>query len=161
MANASCTHLIYGYTHCFPVLMNCHKQYDSSILLFILPRAKKPAGLEGKNWRDFRKKQRRGHNHWQPMKRLTHEQMDHLRNLKQMQPEEWTNQKLATKFGISLQSVIRILKSKFDASPEIRARQDTKALQQRDKRREKMHQELKRKQDSSELSKQIILRTNQ
>lgn len=87
------------------------------------------------------------------MKRLTHEQMDHLRNLKQMQPEEWTNQKLATKFGISLQSVIRILKSKFDASPEIRARQDTKALQQRDKRREKMHQELKRKQDSSELSK--------
>lgn len=87
------------------------------------------------------------------MKRLTHEQMDHLRNLKQMQPEEWTNQKLATKFGISIQSVIRILKSKFDASPEIRARQDTKALQQRDKRREKMHQELKRKQDSSELSK--------
>lgn len=78
-----------------------------------------------------------------------------------MQPEEWTNQKLATKFGISLQSVIRILKSKFDASPEIRARQDTKALQQRDKRREKMHQELKRKQDSSELSKQIMLRTNQ
>ena len=70
-----------------------------------------------------------------------------------MQPEEWTNQKLATKFGISIQSVIRILKSKFDASPEIRARQDTKALQQRDKRREKMHQELKRKQDSSELSK--------
>ena len=82
------------------------------------------------------------------MKRLTHEQMDHLRNLKQMQPEEWTNQKLASKFGISVPSVIRILKSKFDAPPEMRARQDTKALQQRDRRREKMHQELKREPKS-------------
>ena len=78
--------------------------------------------------------------------------MDHLRNLKQMQPEEWTNQKLATKFGISIPSVIRILKSKFDAPPEVRARQDAKALQQRDKRREKMYEKLKRRPESSEFS---------
>ena len=85
------------------------------------------------------------------MKRLTHEQMDHLRNLKQMKLEEWTNQKLASKFGISVPSVIRILKSKFDATPEMRARQDTKALQQRDRRREKIHHELKREPNSREL----------
>jgi hypothetical protein len=113
-------------------------------------RGKKPVGLEGKNWRDLRKMQRLGHNQWQPVKRLTHEQMDHLRNLKQMKPEEWTNQKLATKFGISVPAVIRILKSKFDAPPEMRARQDAKALQQRDRRREKMHQELKIEPKSSE-----------
>ncbi len=95
--------------------------------------------------------QRLGHNQWQPVKRLTHEQMDHLRNLKQMKPEEWTNQKLATKFGISVPAVIRILKSKFDAPPEMRARQDAKALQQRDGRRERMHQELKREPKSSEI----------
>ena len=114
-------------------------------------RAKKPVGLEGKNWRDLRKKQRLGHSHWQPMKRLTHEQMDHLRNLKQMKPEEWTNQKLASKFGISVPSVIRILKSKFDATPKMRARQDAKAHQQRDRRREKVHHELKREPTSREL----------
>lgn len=121
------------------------------LMSFILHchRAKKPAELEGKNWRDFRKKQRLGHNQWQPVKRLTHEQIDHLRNLKQMQPEEWTNQKLAAMFGISIPSVIRILKSKFDAPPEVRARQDTKARRQRDERREKLFQKLKRKPNKS------------
>ena len=103
---------------------------------------KKPAGLEGKNWRDLRKRQRFGHDQWRPAKRLTHDQMDHLRNLRQMQPEEWTNKKLSEKFGISVPSVARILKSKFEASPEVRARQDAKAIQQRDHRREKLYQEL-------------------
>ena len=59
-----------------------------------------------------------------------------------MQPEEWTNKKLSEKFGISMQSVARILKSKYEAPPEVRARQDAKAHQQRDERREKFHQEL-------------------
>ena len=59
-----------------------------------------------------------------------------------MKPEEWTNKKLSEKFGISLQSVARILKSKFEASPEVRARQDAKARQQRDERREKLYKEL-------------------
>ena len=115
-----------------------------ALSLNLMPRAKKPAELEGKNWRDLRKKQRLGHDEWQPQKRLTHDQMEHLRNLKRMQPHEWTNKKLADKFGISIQSVARILKSKFDAPPEVRARQDAKADQQRDERRERFYEKLKR-----------------
>ena len=78
--------------------------------------------------------------------------MDHLRNLKQMQPEEWTNQKLANKFGISIPSVIRVLKSKFDAPPEVRARQDAKACQQRDERRKRFFQELTNKPKEKQFS---------
>ena len=59
-----------------------------------------------------------------------------------MQPEEWTNKKLSAKFGISIPSVARILKSKFSAPPEVRARQDAKALEQRDERREKFYEQL-------------------
>ena len=118
-------------------------------------RTKKPAGLEGKNWRDLRKKQRLGHNQWQPVKRLTHDQMEHLRNLRAMKPEEWTHKKLADVFGVSVPSVTRILKSKFEAPPEVRARQDAKARQQRDERREKFYDELtnKSQRDKSDTNK--------
>lgn len=115
-----------------------------------LSRVKRPTGLEGTNWRDLRKRQRLGHDRWRPMKRLTHDQMDHLRHLGQMQPDEWTNEKLAETFGISVSSVVRILKSKFEAPANVRARQDAKARRQRDERREKFYRELNMERTTKE-----------
>ena len=123
----------------------CHAVATNFFVCMCHFRAKKPAGLEGKNWRDLRKKQRLGHDRWEPVKRLTHDQMEHLRNLRDMKPEEWTNKKLSEVFGISVSSVVRILKSKFDAPPEVRARQDAKARQQRDERREQVYNQLANK----------------
>lgn len=60
-----------------------------------------------------------------------------MRSLRELQPEEWTNDKLARKFGVSASAVKRILKSKFDPRAEIEERQDKKALEQRQKRRER------------------------
>ena len=74
---------------------------------------------------------------WRPLKRLTHYEMNHMRSLRELQPEEWTNDKLARKFGVSASAVKRILKSKFDPRAEIEERQDKKALEQRQKRRER------------------------
>ena len=49
---------------------------------------------------------------WTPEKRLFRHEIDHLRELKKSKPEEWTNLKLAKRFGISYSAVRRILRSK-------------------------------------------------
>lgn len=83
--------------------------------------------MEGNNWREYRKKTKLGNDKWQPLKRLSWHQIDHLRTLRHTQPEEWTKSKLARSFGISIPAVNRILKSKFVPSEQVKERQDAKA----------------------------------
>lgn len=78
-----------------------------------------------------------GHKLWRPKKRLTHHEMDHLRTLREEQPDVWPIPKLATTFGISVSAVTRILRSKFEPLPEVLQRQDAKALQQKEERRKR------------------------
>jgi len=63
--------------------------------------------------------------------------MDHLRTLREEQPDVWPTPKLATTFGISVSAVTRILRSKFEPLPEVLQRQDAKALQQKEERRKR------------------------
>ena len=79
-------------------------------------------------------KQKMGHDKWMPSKRLTWYQIDHLKTLKRTQPEDWTNSKLSRYFGISVPAVVKILQSKFEASVEVKERQDKKAREQTKKR---------------------------
>ena len=72
---------------------------------------------------------------WNPKRHLTRYQMDHLRTLHSLYPNDWTKKKLATQFGISQTAVYRILHSKFVPSPEVAARQDTRARAAKQKRR--------------------------
>ena len=76
-----------------------------------------------------------GHERWAPSKRLTWHQIDHLRTLRQTLPEEWTVKKLSQSFGISVPAIMRILKSKFEPTPEIKKRQDARAKQQIEEKR--------------------------
>ena len=79
---------------------------------------------------------------WNPQKRLTRYQMDHLRALYTQYPEDWTKQKLAKQFGISVTAVCRILRSKFVPSPEVAAKQDERAKAAKQKRQELLHRKL-------------------
>lgn len=75
---------------------------------------------------------------WRPLKRLTRYEMNHMRSLKEIQPEEWSYTKLSRRFGVSSSAVKRILRSKFDPSAEVEEKQDKRAQQQRLNRREKL-----------------------
>ena len=75
---------------------------------------------------------------WRPLKRLTRYEMDHMRSLREMQPEEWTYDKLGKTFGVSFSAVRRILRSKFDPSPEVRDRQEKQVQQLRLKRKKRL-----------------------
>ena len=75
---------------------------------------------------------------WRPLKRLTRYEMNHLRSLRELQPEEWTDVKLATRFGVSQSAVHRILRSKFDPGSEVEERQERKVLEQRQRRKERL-----------------------
>ena len=73
---------------------------------------------------------------WRPLKRLTRYEMNHMRSLKEVQPEEWTVGKLARKFGVSSGAVKRILRSKFDPSEEVKERQEKRVQELRVRRKE-------------------------
>lgn len=75
---------------------------------------------------------------WRPLKRLSRCEMDHMRYLRELQPDEWTHDKLSKMFGVSSSAVKRILRSKFDPSSEVEERQDKKAEQQKLKRKEQL-----------------------
>ena len=125
----------------------CHVAYSYDCKLS--SGRNRPVGLEGKNWKALREKQKLGHARWEPTKRLTWHQIEHLRYLRRTQPDEWTKSKLAQYFGISLPAVSRILRSKFIGSDEIKARQDTKANQQIQERRTKFLEKLKERERNS------------
>lgn len=100
-------------------------------------RRRAAAGLRGKNWKELRKKQKMGHEKWEPAKRLTWYQIEHLKTLRRTQPEEWSKTKLAKQFGISILAVNRILRSKFEPTEETKQRQDALAMDQTAQRRRK------------------------
>lgn len=64
--------------------------------------------------------------------------MNHMRSLKELQPEEWTNGRLARVFGVSSSAVKRILRSRFEPSWEVEERQERKVEEQRKRRKEKL-----------------------
>lgn len=108
---------------------------------------RKPPGLDGKNWRELRQKRRMGHEKWQPTKRLTWYQIEHLKTLRKTQPEKWSVKQLADSFGISTSAVSRILKSRFEPSDETKERQDVMATEQARKRKEEFLQKLSIKRE--------------
>lgn len=80
---------------------------------------------------------------WRPLKRLSRCKMDNMRYLRELQPDEWTHDKLSKMFGVSSSAVKRILRSRFDPSAEVEERQDKKAEQQRLKRKEQLSERIK------------------
>ena len=80
---------------------------------------------------------------WRPLKRLSRCEMDHMRYLRELQPDEWTHDKLSKMFGVSSSAVKRILRSKFDPSSEVEERQDKKTEEQRLKRKEQLLERIK------------------
>ena len=75
---------------------------------------------------------------WRPLKRLSREEMNHMRSLKELQPEEWTNGKLARVFGVSGSAVKRILRSRFEPSSEVEARQERRVEEVKKIRKERL-----------------------
>ena len=70
-----------------------------------------------------------------PSKRISREAMATLRLLRQTDPEHNTIAALARRFGISVEAVVRILKSKYEPSAEALARQETAKKQHSAQRR--------------------------
>lgn len=87
-----------------------------------------------------RKSTRHSHDKWNPKKRLLRYQMEHLRTLRYQQPDVWTIPKLAKAFQISRSAVTRILRSKFEPPLEVQERQDAKAKQLREERRQRQQE---------------------
>ncbi|KAH9833321.1 uncharacterized protein C8Q71DRAFT_197758 [Rhodofomes roseus] len=86
---------------------------------------------------------------WAPPRKLSREAMDALRALHATNPETFTTPMLASQFRISPEAVRRVLKSKWEPSPELRARLAEK---------ERKHREEWRKQRKlEELQKQHAL----
>ena len=102
-----------------------------------LPLSNTTCKSDAQKWRELRDQQRYSNKQWRPRKRLTRYEIDHLKILHRELPQENTIEKLAIKFSISQQAVRRILKSKFEPTPEIQERQDRKALAQKEERQNK------------------------
>ncbi len=78
--------------------------------------------------------------------------MDYLRTLKQDYPEEWDVKKLASQFGVSSSAVMRILKSRWEPSPEVEEKQDKKAMELKEQRRQEAIERKKQGRPRSEPS---------
>lgn len=63
-----------------------------------------------------------------PERKLTWDAMEQIRYLKQEQPEEWTVERLAEGFSVSPDVILRVLRSKFTAPPERKAKQDANVM---------------------------------
>ncbi|KFH72764.1 hypothetical protein MVEG_03053 [Podila verticillata NRRL 6337] len=61
---------------------------------------------------------------WNPQRKLSRQAMDEVRYLRKQFPEEWTAQKLADHFNVASESIVRILKTNFQPSPERAEEQD-------------------------------------
>nr|XP_046220655.1 neugrin [Oncorhynchus gorbuscha] len=60
-----------------------------------------------------------------PERMLSWDAMEQIRYLKQELPEEWTIDRLAEGFSVHRDVILRVLRSKFDPTPERKAKQDT------------------------------------
>ncbi|KAF8976360.1 Required for respiratory growth protein 9 mitochondrial [Entomortierella lignicola] len=61
---------------------------------------------------------------WNPQRKLTRKSMEEVRFLHKQFPDEWTTPKLAAHFNVASESIVRILKTNFQLSPERSAEQD-------------------------------------
>ncbi|KAF9998741.1 Required for respiratory growth protein 9 mitochondrial [Entomortierella chlamydospora] len=61
---------------------------------------------------------------WNPQRKLTKQSMEEVRFLHKQFPDEWTTPKLAEHFNVASESIVRILKTNFQLSPERIAEQD-------------------------------------
>ncbi|PWN36604.1 uncharacterized protein FA14DRAFT_4586 [Meira miltonrushii] len=64
---------------------------------------------------------------WQPFKILSREAQDGLRLLHASDPERWSRKELAETFKMSVESVRRVLRSKWQPSPAVVSRQNRRA----------------------------------
>ena len=121
------------------------EKYCQVILTFFSchPSSLSPSPFFSKNVRPAQKcrkqreEQRYGHEQWRPKKRLSWYQIEHLKTLHRELPKENSIEQLADKFGISYHAVRRILKSKFEPSPDVQERQDRQAMRQKQERQSK------------------------
>ncbi|KAF9352472.1 Required for respiratory growth protein 9 mitochondrial [Mortierella sp. AD094] len=61
---------------------------------------------------------------WNPQRKLTRQSMEEVRFLHKQFPDEWTTPKLAAHFNVASESIVRILKTNSQLSPERIAEQD-------------------------------------
>eukprot|EP01137_Pigoraptor_chileana_P016003 Opistho-2@72459 len=72
----------------------------------------------------------RGIVNWNPQRRLSREQMEHMRFLRREYPDQFPVQKLATSFHVSIEACIRILKSRWEPPEDVVARQAERKVPQ-------------------------------
>ncbi|ORX98912.1 hypothetical protein K493DRAFT_313444 [Basidiobolus meristosporus CBS 931.73] len=70
-------------------------------------------------------------NQWNPAKKVARSTMEKIRFLKSELPDEWPIDRISKEFKISFEAVRRILRSKYQPSPEVLKRQEERRLQQR------------------------------
>ncbi|KAF8814787.1 hypothetical protein BYT27DRAFT_7205759 [Phlegmacium glaucopus] len=93
--------------------------------------SRKPTPLEYKMHREtIRKEFPEG---WAPPRKLSREAMDAVRQLYRLDPEKFNTPMIADRFKISPEAVRRILKSKWEPSPERRAALAVKQRKEKEK----------------------------
>lgn len=101
---------------------------------------------------------------WQPFKILSREAQDGMRILHANDPERWSRKALAETFKMSVESVRRILRSKWQPSPEIVSRQNRRANERYEERKEQIAQQYGwqgREMEEVNRIKQSMLESNQ
>ncbi|KAF9924266.1 Required for respiratory growth protein 9 mitochondrial [Linnemannia zychae] len=71
---------------------------------------------------------------WNPRRKITRQSMEEVRYLRRQFPTEWTTAKLAEHFNMPNESIVRILKSNYQPSPERAAQQDEVRLRKKKER---------------------------
>lgn len=76
-----------------------------------------------------------GVRNWRPYKIISREAQDGMKLLHSSDPEKWNRKELATTFKISVESVRRILSSKWKPSAQVIARQNRRAIAREQEKR--------------------------
>lgn len=97
---------------------------------------------------------------WQPFKILSREAQEGLRILHSNDPEKWNRKELAETFKMSVESVRRILRSKWQPSPAIKSRQNRRANERYEERQQQFGWQ-GREEEEVERIKQSMLESNQ
>ncbi|KAF9445804.1 hypothetical protein P691DRAFT_805200 [Macrolepiota fuliginosa MF-IS2] len=114
---------------------------------------KPPTSPTPTEWRAHRESLKRAFpNGWSPPRKLSREAMDGLRELNRFDPQKFSTPVLAERFKISPEAVRRILKSKWEPSPQRRAQWAMRQRKQRDEKTEYRRQtRLKEMQETEDI----------
>jgi hypothetical protein len=103
--------------------------------------------------------------HWRPYKILSREAQDGLRLLHAEDPERWSRKALAEAFKMSVESVRRILKSKWQPSSDVVARQNRRIRERREERQtayaSKSEQHITREHEEVQRIRAMIAQSNE